>query len=428
MGKKRVLILAYDFPPYNSIAAQRPASWLKYLKIYGVEPTVITFHWDREISNDRDYIIPSFNTQTTTEDTGSGKVIRVPFKPNLRDKILHKYGFHKFSIVRKMLTLYFHFMRFVLLSHDNSRNLYKEAKKALTNEGYDLIVATAEPFILFKYARLLSKTYKLPWIADYRDPWTNNHEEGSFFGLINKKFFRRLETKYVSTASYITTAAPSYKNMINEILDKDIEVIYNGSDVEGIVNEQIAQSTSFDIAYAGRIYPHQDLEVFLEAYKLFLDHYDGKVDSRLICYGMKFYHDNVNRILSYDQELNERIILTDRLPYEDLIYKLQESSILLLLSSSGADWLNAKIFDYLPLNRKIILVTNDHGILKNILDECNGGEYFDSTLLLKEKLIAYYEEFKENGKLNHHVSANALKYTRKVQAESLAKLINKCVE
>ncbi len=55
----KVLIFAYDFPPYNSIGAQRPDSWWQYLPEFGYHPVIVTRHWDREIKDGIDYIRPS---------------------------------------------------------------------------------------------------------------------------------------------------------------------------------------------------------------------------------------------------------------------------------------------------------------------------------------------------------------------------------
>ena len=35
---KKALILAYDFPPFNSIGGQRPYAWLKYFREFGKTP------------------------------------------------------------------------------------------------------------------------------------------------------------------------------------------------------------------------------------------------------------------------------------------------------------------------------------------------------------------------------------------------------
>jgi hypothetical protein len=43
---KKVLILAYDFPPYVSVGGLRPHAWYNYLKEFGVEPIVVTRQWE----------------------------------------------------------------------------------------------------------------------------------------------------------------------------------------------------------------------------------------------------------------------------------------------------------------------------------------------------------------------------------------------
>ena len=56
MQEKRVLILAYDFPPYVSVGGLRPYAWYKYLRECGVYPVVITRQWANRYGNALDYI------------------------------------------------------------------------------------------------------------------------------------------------------------------------------------------------------------------------------------------------------------------------------------------------------------------------------------------------------------------------------------
>ena len=51
---KKVLILAYDFPPYVSVGGMRPYNWYRYLKEFDVEPVVITRQWENKHGNQLD--------------------------------------------------------------------------------------------------------------------------------------------------------------------------------------------------------------------------------------------------------------------------------------------------------------------------------------------------------------------------------------
>ncbi|MEM6736260.1 MAG: glycosyltransferase [Bacteroidota bacterium] len=433
MANKKVLILAYDFPPYNSIAAQRPASWARYLPKFGIDTTVVTLHWDNEIRDDQSYIIPSFKKTVLKDNLYYAQVFRVPFSPNLRDKLLFNYGFNRYVLLRKTLSIFYFVLKYFWLKADNTRQIYKHADVLLKNEHFDILLVTAEPFILFKYANILSRKHKIPWVADYRDAWTNNPALEMSVGLmsrLNEWVLKPLEKKYISSTSLITTPSPSSKKLIQRLFpDKPISVVYNGHDIKNIkeLNSIPQSNKQFTIAYAGRVYAHQDLEVFLEGYRLFLEGYEFNVDTEVIFYGLNFYHDNVQRVLSFDKTLNRYIKITDRLPYPALTRNLCRANLFLLLSTKNARWLNAKIFDYLPLQRKIILVRDDHGILHSILEECQAGHAVASASELAVLLKRCYESFVTDGRVKH-ITIGYEKYSRATQAEFLAKLLTQCVE
>ena len=110
---KKLLILAYDFPPYVSVGGLRPYAWYRYLKEYGVEPVVVTRQWGNKYGNELDYIAPGESNETIVETTEYGTIIRTPYKPNLANRIMLKYGRNKFAMIRKMVTAWYEFMQFL---------------------------------------------------------------------------------------------------------------------------------------------------------------------------------------------------------------------------------------------------------------------------------------------------------------------------
>ena len=78
-------------------------------------------------------------------------------------------------MVRKLISAFYEFAHFVL-PIGTKIELYRAAKKYLTQNDVDAIIATGDPFILFKYASQLSEKYSIPWIADYRDTWIEDIE------------------------------------------------------------------------------------------------------------------------------------------------------------------------------------------------------------------------------------------------------------
>ena len=177
---KKVLILAYDFPPYVSVGGMRPYNWYRYLKEFDVEPVVITRQWENKHGNNLDYIDGGSSKETIIEKTEFGTIIRTPYIPNFANRLMLKYGENKYRILRKSISAFYEFAQFIFPVGPKVE-LYRGAKEYLKNNKVDVIIATGDPFILFSYASKLSKEFGIPWIADYRDPWSHNQEHRKNF-------------------------------------------------------------------------------------------------------------------------------------------------------------------------------------------------------------------------------------------------------
>lgn len=420
---KKVLILAYDFPPYNSIASQRPASWLKYLPEHNIDVTIITRHWDTNIQSPIDYIKPSINKEIQTEIISEkARIIRVPFEPNLRDRIILKYGMSQYVFLRKVLSFILSYIKFFSKYFDETYAINKAAKQYLATKKADIIIATGEPFVLFKHAHQLSKNKQIKWIADYRDCWTNVPKQNdTILTSVQNFIFSIIEKKIIETASLITTASPTYKELLQKLHStKKIQVVLNGHDIESfyLLNNIQSETENFEIAYAGILYPHQQVEMFLEGLSLFIKKNQG-VKIKVIFYGIEFYKEMKSRIIEYDATLLKYLFFTPRISYNEVLMQLKKSHALLLLTDEGANWLNAKVFDYLAMQKPILLVKNDKGILEQLLDENNVGYKASTAAAVSENLKYIYDEYFLINK-NHSANTAFEKYSRKKQAEEFA--------
>ena len=151
---KKVLILAYDFPPYSSVGGLRPYSWFKYFKSFGAEPIVITRQWGKTIDNHLDYITSSKENKTIYENLDSGLILRTPYKSNLANRIYLKYGENKFSLLRKIISAYYEIGQY-LFKIGPKKQIYYGAKEFLKNNKVDAIIATGDPFVLFSLLEVM---------------------------------------------------------------------------------------------------------------------------------------------------------------------------------------------------------------------------------------------------------------------------------
>ena len=368
---KKALILAYDFPPYVSVGGLRPASWANYLHEFDVFPIVVTRQWTNKYGNALDYIAPSESQEVIIENTDTATIIRTPYKPNLANEILLKYGDQKYKYIRKFVTAFYEVFQWFFNIGPKSQ-VYFAAKDYLKNNKVDCITATGEPFILFRYASKLSKKFNIPWIADYRDPWV---QSGRSLNKLQKVWNIYNEKRFLKNASAITTVSVFCKKLIStNIKNKDFYIITNGYEDTIIKNvEEITQNFKvLNIGFAGMIYDYHPLESFLRVVNEFVQ------NDNAIC--ANFY--GINKSVEIEQLITDKystlkncIKICPKLKNSDLVQELAKNNALLLFNDY--EILGTKIYDYLAVKRLMLLCyANDTEA--NMLKK----KYFKTTTVL----------------------------------------------
>ena len=437
---KKVLILAYDFPPYVSVGGLRPFAWYNYLKEFGIEPIVVTRQWGNTHGNRLDYISAGSSKQTIVEVSEHGTIIRSPYKPNFANRLLLKHGDHRYRFLRKSISAYYEFAQF-LLPIGPKIELYKAAKHYLKNNQVDAIIATGDPFVLFRYASKLSKAFNIPWIADYRDPWSHNEEAQKT--MIQKTWNTYMEKKTVSTASLISTVSKFVHSKIETLIpNKPFIISPNGYDTLAI--DQIKNIKQNDdelcISFVGTIYNWHPVESFLRVANEFVtEHPEAKI--RFKFYGTNLT-DELNRMLSEQfPNLKAHVLITPKMQNQELLEKLASDHVMLLFNYYS--YMGTKIFDYLGIRRKMILCyENDpeaHSLKQkyyhvdesgseskqlqaDLIKQTNSGIIVKDSQHLRQVLHDLYVEFQATGQIACD-SYGVEQYSRKIQVERLAEII-----
>lgn len=438
--KTKVLILAYDFPPYVSVGGLRPFNWFRYLQEFGVEPVVITRQWNNSHGNHLDYISRGSSNQSIIEKSEFGTIIKTPYKPNLANRLMLKYGEDKYRFLRKSISAFYEFAQFVWITGPKAR-LFKEAKSHLKRNKVDVIIATGDPFVLFYYASKLSNEFNIPWIADYRDPWSHNQEYSQRKFL--KKWNAHFEKKLVSSASHITTVSSFVYSKIDSLIpNKPFSILPNGYDpsIIDLIQEIPQNSKNLTIAFVGTIYNWHPLKSFLRTVNDFI------LQNKVIY--IKFYGINIpnelNLLIEREfPELKTFVSITPKIPNEELLKKIAEDNVMLLFNYYS--YMGTKIFDYLGIRRKMILcysndpeanelkskyysidesMANSTQLQADLIMDTNSGIIVENSNHLLQVLQELYDEFE----VNKSIACNSIgveNYSRKIQVELLANLVKK---
>lgn len=438
---KKLLILAYDFPPYVSVGGLRPYSWFKYLKEFDVEPVVITRNWTSEHGNALDYISPSKSQELVIETTDWGTILKTPYKPTWSNRILLNYGEKKYRFFRRLFTAIGEVAQFIYVSGPK-KNLYKAAKEYLSKNSVDAIIATGDPFVLFYHAARLSKEFNIPWIADYRDPWS--HDKGFQQNMFYYWWNKRLERKLVATShSIITVSEFISSKLVDYFPKKSIHILPNGYNPEVIDKiAGIPQNTSkLTISFVGTIYDWHPWKSFLTVFSDLIEK-EG-VSIQLNMYGINKAEEIEEFKKSLPQKTNESVFISPRISNQELLNKLANENVMLLFNNYS--FMGTKIFDYIGARRKIILCYGNDKKSQDLKDkyysieesenfskqlqaelirETNSGIVVEDEIHLRKILKDLVDEFEQKGRIECS-SIGVENYSRKIQVKNLSEIIKK---
>lgn len=439
---KQILILAYDFPPLVTVGGQRPYSWYKYFREYGFYPVVITRQWSNTYKNQLDYIAPGESSEAIIEKTDQGMIIRTPYHPNLANRLMIKYGSSRFKFLRRIITAWYEVVQFILPVGTKSC-IYREAKKYLKDNKPDIIIATGGPFILFKYASMISRHYNIPWIADYRDAWSQDKiRHGN--NLI-RKWNSIFEKRFVENADLIVTVSDFIEKLVStRIKNNRFMLVPNGYDPDSIVKISgiDQQKEKLKIAFIGSVLPWHPIRSFFKALSIFFEE-NKFADLEFHLIGIDI-EDEVKEIIDNEFiEISDKIKLIPKVQNKELLEKLATYNALLLFNYYSI--IGTKIFDYIAVNRKIIFCysndneanllrkkhlhvseevsVNDHP-QEDLIRHTNSGIIVKNEEHLVTVLEELYSEFKEKGEIQCN-SIHVEEFSRKIQTKKLADIINR---
>lgn len=396
----KALIICNDFPPLNSIGADRPYSWYLYFKENGIEPIVVTKNWKREILHSHD-VISNITNSHYTEQTELGTIIKTPHSATLPEKIIKRCGVSSLVTLRKIITFLYKLLSFHCSFFDQHFPLYKAANIYLQHNNVDFIITTGEPFILFKYGYQLSKNYNTAWIADYRDGWYCNHVTSistNFLSKILRWNELMCEKKWIRHSSAISTVDPILSETLERMHHKKCIVCYNGF-WEIYPAVQYVPSLPLTLCHTGTLTPGQRVEFLLEAVKELIQ--EKRIQETDICIqfvGLEYFKKQNNRVVSYSSSLHNCIKTTPRVPYNEAIRISQTSDFLINFTEEHNTAIYAKTYTYMACGKKILVLPTDNSLLEEIVTKYSLGTTFNNKQAFQDYICEMIIS-KKNGTL-----------------------------
>jgi len=332
-------------------------------------------------------------------------------------------------MIRPFLKFLYKYYREIAHYPDSEKGWKPFAAKAgdelLQNEDIDAMISSSSPVTCHLIARELKERHKIPWVADFRDLWTQNHNYP--FSRLRKMFEKKLELKTLSTADALVTVSPLLTEKLKMLhKGKRGYTITNGFDPEKMSDGKTNLTSKFTITYAGQIYTKQDPSKLLVALKDLIS--EKAIDPKDV--DVRFYGPEneslTNRIEEYG--LSTIVRQCGVVPRDISFEKQKESQLLLLLKwedPKERGVIPGKIFEYLAARRPILATGGTDDVIKELLNETNGGIDAQTVEDIKGALRKLYAEYKLKGKIISQENTEKIKkYSYREMAKKFVEVIN----
>lgn len=256
---RRVLVIAYYFPPMGLSGVQRVAGFAKHLPRHGWHPTVVTakpagyFAYDQTLRAEVEATgaaIVSTRSMDPTRLFGRRRVVPLPSES-----------------VRRPLTA---ISRFVF-APDNKVGWIPFAVRAGAQlhraEPFDAVFASAPPYSGLLAARRIAARHNLPLVVDFRDDWVG-HPVHRYATRWHRWINLRMERRVLRRSTTVT----AINRVIRDSLAKRspdhvaIVVLPHGHDVGAAAAEPVrGDRHRMQFLYTGVFYDAQTPDHFLRA-------------------------------------------------------------------------------------------------------------------------------------------------------------------
>lgn len=358
---RRVLMISYYFPPLGGIGSVRALKFAQYLPEFGWDPTVIAprngaYYRDPTLEFDQNKVIRTASLEISRAGkqlTGSG---RDDTRPAEVGPVLE----YVRSVVRRWI-----------YRPDPQIGWYpfalRSARRALQEGTFSAIFSSSFPITAHVVARRVHQEFGVPWVAEFRDLWTDLSRYDS---RRRQRLDETTERDLLGTATDVVTVSKAYAELLLARGARRVSVITNGFDPADFPGT--AGSCRPPATYVGTYYPdRQDLRTALQALG---DLIKSGLLPRL---GIRFVGDFPESLRGtlVQAGLSSSVECTGFVPHREALGYIEDSTLLLLAGPvSGAfpgskvrGHIASKVFEYLGSQRPILYVGEADSEVESII-------------------------------------------------------------
>lgn len=425
---KTILIITYYWPPAGGPGVQRVLKFAKYLPHFGWSPVILTVAngeypaIDETLQNDINVDVIVYKTRSfepfalyrlftgqksdakistfvLTEDSQGS--LKKRFASFLRGNLFipdARIGWHPFAV--------------------------KAGRRILKAHNIDLIFSTAPPMTTHLIAKSLAKKSGVPWVADFRDPWTDVF----YYHTLKRTrpivaLDRHLERSVLRSANVLITVSPTLQKLFSAKTATTCHVIANGYDEDDFVERPAAPNDDkLHVVHTGHLAINQNPHNLWAALHSLIKSDDAWSQKlQLDFYGS--IHSEIRQSLA-DYGLLPVCRFHDYISHDQLIAVMKRAIILFFVvpvTHYARGILTSKLFDYMGAGRPILGIGPENGDAALILQQTGAGKMIDPSH--REELAGFIHLVLEKQE-TFSIERRTAPYTRERLTQSLAEIFD----
>ena len=378
---KRVLVITYYWPPVGGSGVQRWVKFAKYLPSEGWQPVIYTPS-NPDLGSVDESLLSDIPAEAEVikrrifepygiyrKLTGSKGQIKVEANPG---------GGGKGSSLKRLSM----WVRGNLFMPDPRclwiRPSVRFLTKYLKEHPVDVIVSTGPPQSMHLIARNVSLATGIPWVADFRDPWTKIfYFKHLMLGKRAERKHHELEQRVLDDATAVVAVSPLVQADFAAMTKTPVCLVTNGYD-ESDYTEAIVPEKGFNVVHTGLLTAEGNpVELWKVLGKKCREDADFASSFRLTLAGK-----TDETVLESIRQAGLGDYLTDLgyIDHNKAVMQQRKASVLILPIREEPETkaiLPGKLFEYLAARRPVLGVGTGEGAMAEVLKETGAGQIFD---------------------------------------------------
>ncbi|GAB5521163.1 MAG: glycosyltransferase family 4 protein [Rhodothermales bacterium] len=418
---RRLLVIAYYFPPMGMSGVQRVTKLVKYLPEYGWQPTVLTvepggyFAFDPSLLREVEAAgIDIIRTKSIDPTRLFKRGTAVPVQRDSTRRSWSESSQWVFVPDNKIGWLPF---------------AVRAAKQAASRMSFEAVLSSAPPYTGHLVGRRVSKALGIPLVTDFRDDWLGNPRH-VYPTVVHRRWHERLERSVLHHSVFSTTINTTIRDRLRRAApESDIRVFEQGFDPVDILPSQADANAKCVFTYTGVFYDAQKPDAFLKALHSAIE--SGRIERNEVSARFVGLFTEAGHRLIEELELGDVVELVGYVEHHLVRQHLAEANVLWMIVGRrpGAGSISTgKLFEYIGTRKPILGLVPD-GTAADTLWQYGNSHIVDPDDIdaVTDGIVQYVEQWrvKQLGWANEALCAA---YDRRKSAGRMANWLNDVVE